>query len=287
MGLDPGEWQMEHWGPSAPESRVLLYGPKGQGKEVFKLAVLELISRRRLAPAEEQDLSEKVSLSGLLSPGPETRPTRHRPLDVVSDLFDEVRSRPSDVDVPGAYLFELARETKRRYGSFDGYVKAEVLPALERRGLYKRRKRRLLPASRWELTRSGEAARAHLERNRELGEQHFAGWVEEDPARARRFIGAAGSSLLLMEALHPSLIHLAEEEEEYDAAPVSPFTYAGAAGSELDPDALDGLGDALSALESWSDGRSSDGGGWFDGGGGGFDGGGGGGSDGGGGGGGF
>ena len=154
--------------------------------------------------------------------------------------------------------------------------------------MYGRRERRLLgilPVTRWELTRSGDAARTQLEQNRKLGEEHFREWINRDPDQAYRFLGLAGSSLLLMEALHPELRHDAEEDDDegvgYPPSVPGPI-------DDVGTDALPDLGGALSALDSWSAGGWSDGGsstggssdgggGWFDGGGGGFDGGGGGG----------
>lgn len=277
-------WITNRWGPTAPESRVLLDGPKGSGAETFRLAVLELIARRRLAVAGESDLPDGKTPTGFLIPGAETRPTGHRPLDAIQELFGKARARTSGVSVK-----RLARATRKRYGSFDGYAKTEVLPALERRGLYERRGRRLLwilPVTRWELTRSGEAARTQLEQNRKLGEEHFREWVNRDLERAYRFLGLAGSSLLLMEALHPELMEMQDLEDEHRVGNAYPVVVPVPSG---DLDALPDLAGALSAQDSWSEGGSGDGGGstgsgwfdggsggWFDGGGGGFDGGGGG-----------
>ena len=281
MDDGPEMWGMNPWGPSAPESCVLLDGPKGLGEEAFRLAVLELIARHRLTVAEESEPRNGTSTARLLLPGPEKRPTGHRPLDAIHDLFEEIRS--SRVEESGLRMKELAKATRKRYGSLDGYAKTEVLPALERRGLYERRERKLLwliPVTRWELTRTGEASRAQLRQNRSVGEEHFGEWVRRDPERAYQFLGLAGSSLLLMEALHPELEDL-EDEHEAVYPPFSPGP-----SSELP-----NLAGALSTQGSWSDsdggGGGNSGGGWFDGGGSGgggwFDGGGGGGFDGGGG----
>ena len=273
------EWIMDRWGPSAPESRVLLDGPKGSGTEAFRLAVLELIARRRLSVAREENLANEKTPSGVLLPGAEARPTGHRPLDAIHELFEGARTRDSGVSVK-----MLARKTRKRYGSLDGYVKTEVLPALQRRGLYEKREKRLLwilPVTRWELTRSGDAARAQLEQNRRLGEDHFREWVERDPQQAYLFLGLAGSSLLLMEALHPELQDMEDLEEDYDRR-VAYFPVVPGPIDDVGTDALPDLGGALSALDSWSasgwsdgGGSTGNGGGWFDGGG--FDGGGGGG----------
>ena len=288
MHRDSGEWTVDRWGPTALESCVLLDGAKGSGAEAFRLAVLESIARRKLAVAGETDLPDGEIPTGLLHPGTDTRPTGARPLDAVQEVFDEARTRTFRGS--GVRVKELSRAARRRYGSLDGYVKAEVLPALERRGLYERRKRKLLwlfPVTRWELTRSGEAARTQLKHNRKLGEEHFGEWVRRDPEQAYRFLGLAGSSLLLMEALHPELRDLQDVEDDDYGGIAYPLGAPGSSG-EIDPNALPDLEGALVALDSWSDGvwgdgggstdgSDSTGGGWFDGGGGGFDGGGGGG----------
>lgn len=280
MGPVSEEWRSHRWGPTAPESCVLLDGRKGSDEEAFRLAVLECVARRRLTVAEQTDLPSEEAPVGLLLPGVETRATGDRPLDALREVFDEASTRSSRSS--GVYVKELAGATRRRYGSLDGYVRTEVLPALERRGLYERRNKKLLglfPITRWELTRTSEASRAQLQRNRKLGEEHFGEWVRREPEQAYRFLGLAGSSLLLMEALHPELRDLQDLEED-DGGGVT-YLPPGPVG---DPGALPDLGGALSASDSWSDGTSSGSGGWFDGGGSGwFDGGGGGGFDGGGG----
>ena len=290
--MDPasGEWKVDRWGPTAPESCVLLDGPKASGAEVFRLAVLESIARRNLSVAGDVDLPDADPPVGVLLAGDRMRPTGERPLDAIQEIFEQIHDRPSRGS--GVHVKKLAKATRRRYGSFDGYVKAEVLPALERRGFYERRKSKLLwllPVTRWELTRSGEAARTQLESNRRLGEQHFGEWLRRDPQQAYGFLGLAGSSLLLMEALHPELRDLQDLEDDHDNDVVYPPVPPGAAG-DADLDALPDLGGAISVMDSWTDGAWGDGagsggGGWFDGGGGngsdggagGFDGGGGGG----------
>lgn len=274
--MSPGskEWTLERWGPTAPESRVLIDGWKRSGREAFRLAVLECVARRRLTVAERTDLPDEEAPPGLLLPGAEARPTGDRPLDALQELFGDARTRSSRGS--GVGVGELTKAARRRYGSLDGYVKTEVLPALQRRGLYERRNEklfRLLPVTRWRLTRTGEASRLQLQQNRRLGEKNFGEWVRSDPEQAYRFLGLAGSSLLLMEALHPDLKDLQEPEDDEGG-----FAYPvpGPAG-DLGPHPLPDLGGALSASDSWSGGAGSGSGGWFGGGGGGFDGGGGGG----------
>ncbi|MBA4115553.1 MAG: hypothetical protein H0X71_03775 [Rubrobacter sp.] len=89
------------------------------------------------------------------------------------------------------------------------------MPALANRGLYQRRERRVLglfKVSRWHITRTGEAARADLEGGRSLGREQFHRWVDSEPTRALAFLGLAGSSVLLMEDLHPDIRRLRDQE---------------------------------------------------------------------------
>jgi hypothetical protein len=95
----------------------------------------------------------------------------------------------------GAPVEALAQAVQQRYGSLDGYVSHEVMPALIERGLYSREEYRqffVVPASRYVLTPAGRAARAELEGLVALGSQQFGGWTRQDPGRALAFMGMAG-----------------------------------------------------------------------------------------------
>ncbi len=93
---------------------MLLDGPKGSGTKAFRLAVLESIARRALTTAAGQ--------TGLLLPGPETRPTGERPIDAIREIFDAARARTSRGT--GVPVKKLARAARRRYGYLDGYARA-------------------------------------------------------------------------------------------------------------------------------------------------------------------
>ena len=112
MHRDSREWSMDRWGPTAPESCVLLYGAKGSGAEAFRLAVLEAIGRRKLAVTGETDKPDGETWTGHLQPGTATRPTGDRPLDAIQEVFDEARA-----ETPrgfGVHIKELSKAARKR-----------------------------------------------------------------------------------------------------------------------------------------------------------------------------
>jgi len=281
------------WELPAPESYALLYGPK-DARQIFKLALLELVARGylELAEIEEPGRFGRSRKTTVLRHGTNRGRPESRSLGAVLSLFTGAVARPvggrqTEMPVP-----DLARSARTHYGSFEGYVEAQVMPALQRRNLFERRMRRRLgifQTLRWEPTHSGEAARAELLGSMALGEERFAGWVDLEPSQALRFLGLAGSSVLLMSPLHPDVRRLRETPEarrsrdDWIAAGYVPV--AGAAADDpggerpgdggdpggldldtlsLDFGALGGLGDASSAIDS---GVDSSGGGFWDGGG--------------------
>lgn len=121
-------------------------------------------------------------------------------------------------------------------------------------------------------------------------ERSFGDWVDREPARALAFLGVAGSSVLLMDAIHPDLQRLREEEEatgyaggvytgdpddtlQDDASPPDSFEPGTLDFGALDLDfgAFGDLGSAFDSIDAGVDagGGGDSGGGGGDGGGGG------------------
>lgn len=227
-GFADNRWPKSHWKLTAPESYALLYGSKAEGPQVFKLALLELVARGwlKLGEIEKRRVSsgrdQKIATLGY---GAKRRGSGGRPLDAVLELFEPHASWASEGGGSGLVpVSALALATRSRYGSFKNYVEVEVMPALAARGLYQQKERRILglfPTSRWEITRTGEAARVELEGNRSLGRDQFHRWVDSDPSQALAFLGITGSSVLLMEELHPDIQRLREREYGSGEAAVS------------------------------------------------------------------
>lgn len=261
-GFADNRWPKSHWKLTAPESYALLYGPKAEETQVFKLALLELVARGWL---EIDEIEQHKASSGrarniaALGYGARRHGSGGRPLDAVLELFEPHASWASEGGGSGLVpVSALALATRSRYGSFKNYVEVEVMPALAARGLYQKEERRILglfPTSRWEITRTGEAARAELEGNRSLGRDQFRRWVDSNPSQALAFLGLTGSSVLLMEELHPDIRRLREREHSSGEAAVSgsvigphgdpetgedrPRETVGDSPGDLDPAALD------------------------------------------------
>ncbi len=276
MASNRDGWPEKPWRLSAPESYVLLHGPKARGNKVFALALMELVARGafRIIRGDQP----------LLMRGPRPARPDARPLAAIWDL------RPA-----GKPVADVARAAKGRYGSLRGYVEREVLAALAERGLYRREAYKILwifPASRHVPTPAGEAARAELEAWRAAGTRGFGELVRRDPARAAAFVGLAGPAVLLMDSLRPDLRLLRERPRRRRAivggGSASVSSYAvGADDDECEPaepvdlpladpvgfdfdfdfdpgtfDSLDSLADAIgSGVDSGGDSGGGDGGG--------------------------
>jgi len=284
--LDSGEvagWPRNRWELSAAESYALLYGPKSSKRsQPFKLAVLELVSRRVLQLAEVGKSgffgSRKIAV---LSRG-EGR-TDNEVLLAVRDLYFACGKTVYRNGVTGAEVKTLAEQAGRLYSSRKGFTEAVVMKALAEQGLYTREQRSflgLIPHQRWAPTRSGEAARAKLVVTMRLGESQFGRWVDRQPNRALAYLGLMGPAVLLMEPLHPDLRRLREEHERSGDSTGSGVAGDGSEGDEspqedapdfgdldfggfdldFDFDVLSDLDGAFDAIDSGVDAGGGDGG---------------------------
>ncbi len=258
MKPEDGGWFGSRWELTAPESYALLYGQKGEGSQIFKLALLELVARGWLELDEIEErgtLLDRTRKIAVLRYGSEGRGSGGPPLDAVLELFETHESWASEGEGSGLVpVSALAQAARGRYGSFKNYVEVEVMPALAGRGLYRPQERRILglfKVSCWEITRAGEAARAALEGSRSLGREQFHSWVDSDPARALAFLGLAGSSVLLMEELHPDIRRIREREYGGEVAVHGGMVGPHGAGPEIDENmSEDAAGDSSGELDA-------------------------------------
>lgn len=262
MEFGKNAWSRSRPELTAPESYVLIYGPRSGGSRPLKLALMELIAGRRLALLDARDRSPlglwKRSVA-LLAPGRDLRPPESRSLTALLDLLDEIPSRTTLDGKSGVPVAEFVREARRKYGWPGGYAESEVAPSLSSRGLYQRASR-LRASSGWKLTRVGEAAQADLERSLELRGKRLSLWVDEDPSQALAYLGIAGSSMMLVKELHHDLRRLHEQQVIHGGFGVEGGGSAtppgdlfkdidlGALGFDLG--ALEGLDNAFSAIGS-------------------------------------
>lgn len=291
--MDTGEiigWPRSRWELSAAETYALLYGPKtSKPSQPFKLAVLELVSRRVLALIE----IEKSGFLGtrkiaVLSRG--EGGTDNRVLLAVRDLFFSCGKTVFPDGVVGVEVKSLAEQAGKRYGQEKGFAEAVVMKSLEEQGFYTRERRSflgLIPYHRWTLTRAGEAAKAQLTVTMRLGESQFGRWVDREPNRALQYLGLVGPAILLMEPLHPELKRLREVQDRIDTSgdsggsstswdddsswddtqdsggfDLGDFDFGGFDLDDLDFDfdVLDGLDDVFDAIDSGVDAGGGDGG---------------------------
>lgn len=283
--MDPGElagWPPKRWELSAAESYALLYGPKtSKPSQSFKLAVLELVSRRVLEMIEvEKSGFFRTKKVALLRRGEGT--TENQVLLEVRDLYlSSARSVYPD-GVSGVEVKSLAERASQQYSSRKGFAEAVVMKALEQRGFFQREQRSFLGIisyQQWALSRSGEAAREQLKLTMRLGESQFGRWVEREPNRALAYLGLVGPAVLLMEPLHPDLQRLHEvqdqsgdgggsgigadsqgEQSSGQDAPESGNLDLHIGDFDLDFDVLGDLGGTFDAIDSGVDAGGGDGG---------------------------
>lgn len=199
------------WDLSAPESGALLWGPETRAGEALKLALLELVVRQalRLVAVKGRRFFVFSKLVNVLAPGASRDQPANRVLRAVLEVTPPSHTYPDGT--VGAPVEQWARAVVARYQRRGGYVQAEVLPALEERGLYVRESYRrlgLFEASRWMLTPAGMAALAELKTLMESGRAAFGLGMEPDLARVRALLGTAGAAVLLLPGLFPELRQL-------------------------------------------------------------------------------
>jgi hypothetical protein len=282
--LDQSEiagWPRNRWELSAAETYTLLYGPQSsKPSQPFKLAVLELVSRRVLDLVEVEKSgffsSKKVAV---LRKGEGT--TDNRVLLAVRDLYFASDKSAYQNGITGVEVKSLAEGAGRQYGPRKGFTEAVVMKSLTEQGFYQREQRSFLgiiPYQRWALTYSGEAARARLTVRMRLGESQFRRWVDQQPNRALAYLGLMGPVILLMEPLQPDLRRLREEHERSGDSGGSGGAGDGSAGEgspqedtldfgdldfgglDLDFDVLSDLDGAFDAIDSGVDAGGGDGG---------------------------
>lgn len=243
MRLEEKGWRGSHWELTAPESYVLVYGPKAGGSRPFKLALMELVAGKCLTLTNAEDsvlFGLWKSRVALLTPGAKHRSPGSRSLSALLDLLDEMSPRTTRAGNVGIPVAKFARKARRKYGWLGGYAETEVMPGLVSRGFYERQEQ----LGFWKITRAGKAARTELERNLAThGRERLSLWVDDDPAQALAFLGIAGSSSLLMEELHPDVRRLRERRQ----TEVGPYLGAEGGAEGDDPEA--GWGDTLGDLD--------------------------------------
>jgi hypothetical protein len=223
MAFERGQHDADGWDLSAPSSQVLLTGAATPNIWAIKLALKELVLRRALVLQRERRrrfliLSADVDV---LSLGRWPDRGTERPLLGVMEAFP--KSTLVHKGLSGTPIDVAAREITRWYRAGGGYVQAEVLPALEWRGYYRRIQQQ--DGQHWQLTEAGERRLEELRALLETGRLQLPAWVQNERELARDYVQAAGSAPLLLG--NPSIwlwgamaVVLAGETLDADAIPV-------------------------------------------------------------------
>ena len=271
------------WPLSAPESYVLLHGPRAKSVEAFKRGLLELVARDVLT-METRERGRLFPLftarTSFLLRGPKM-PWVHSaapPLRSIWDIYSRTSISVSPGDPRGVRVRDLRRSARVLGTPLRNFTSWSVLPALMERGLYERddyAAPRPSRSSRYTETTAGRAARIRLESLLESVDRQLSPAARRDPAEALAIAGGLGSAIFLMDPLLSEVasvgqrirdgitIHLGRNISSLD------LDFEGLDLGALDK--LDGLFDALGDMGSGWDvgGDGGDSGGWGDGDGGG------------------
>lgn len=275
-GLTP-RWQL-----SAPESYVLLHGPRAGSVEAFKKGLLELIARGVIGfkPYSIRVWPWFTSQEALLVSGSNdlTAIQAAPPLRRIYDLYLHATAaspwgspRVRDLGC-SARTLEMPLKT---------YARRVVIPSLLERGLWRSEEHRVLglfPRTTYVETPRGAAARAELDRLTRVAERDLADAVARDPKQALLLVSTLGAAVLLMNPLFPELARLGEqlgtltppgsielrvsEDFDLDAFDLDTGSFSGLAG------AFEAISDSFDGGDGSDSGEGDGGGGWGDGGGG-------------------
>jgi hypothetical protein len=243
------------WEVSAPESQVLLWGPETGDAWLVKQATMELVVRRvlRLVSVPDRRLLVFSKRTNVLIPIRPLDDAASRALLAVTMAFPKAR-RYADgtIGVPVEQVARAVFSQFRKDGSIQvqgeawswsrgGYGASVVLPALERRGLYHREQSKrlgLFPTTTWILTDEGLAALEELRRITAIGRDQFAGWVNDDPAKAKAFVEMAGPAILLLGGVGPLLQRLHQSVASEIAPPEASAGWGGGFRSDAERGAI-------------------------------------------------
>jgi hypothetical protein len=238
------------WELTAPESWALMNGVVAS-TQPFKLALTELLMRGALKIVESTGRLRGKTV--LLVDGPKAQPPSEPVLAPIWELYRGSKTKTTDQGT-GVEVKDLAKAAQSEFGGVSGYVAKHVAPRLSEHGLIEWRPKKVLfvfNSGKWELTPTGEAKKAELQRILDEGQANIEDWVSSDPTRAVAYLGAAGAAILLAPTLFPQLRQLADvSTSDLD------FDF----GDDFDVGSLDSMDSAFDAIDSSVDSGGSDGG---------------------------
>ena len=211
-------WQAKSLGLTAPELQVLIANTDGDARQVFKLALMELLTGDVLERTTvlHRPANAKADVKvGVLRPGSNYDAPLSRSLGVLRDLHKSIPSQMLG-GVTGVPVPDFTRAAARRWGNLQGYARNEVMPVLLARGFYRAEEYRIMwviPATRYVLTHEGQQARDKVLRVLAEAGQNFGGWAANQPATAAQFLAGAGPAALLLPNIYPDIQRLGEAEE--------------------------------------------------------------------------
>ena len=216
----PGDWPANPWRLTAAESYQLRYQGAGHGIDTFKFAVAELVARAalRMDRVELRGHFGRTKQWSCLTDGRRVDAEHAPVLEEVLDLYlalprREVTTLKDGHSLRGVIVEDLAQAAVRHFrkrrldpprSAFDRYRDEWIMPSLVERGLLEAKKRR-----RFSYTEEGRRLDADLERWIDLGAKELPKWALREPSRALAYTGAAGTSILLADAMFPQLELLA------------------------------------------------------------------------------
>ncbi len=184
------------WDLPAPESQVLLTGWKTPNNWAVKLALKELVLKQRLAvtSAKTRRFLILPTQVKILIDGKQPNAALTRTEAAMMSVFP----RPTYYGqrTRGVPVGKAAMDVMRWYRAAGGFVVAEILPELERRGLYtqERQNGQLV----WTMTELGVTQLTRLREILQEGREVLPELLPSDADRAREYFLLAGPAALLI-----------------------------------------------------------------------------------------
>ncbi len=211
---------------TAAEILVLLNPNKTQGREAFKLSLMELLARGVIDLRKEeikgfwgrtQTIDHIRITPGALGQS-SVKPHLHLILGLLS----------RDPSGPGLTMKNLIQAAGVKFGNdFGGFQKDRLLPELVEQGLLEARQEKALwvfPVTRYRLTQKGEAIKQQLEDQIERA-RSIPDMIGTNPAQTAALILGLGSAILLVDEAKSHYAQLSRIMREQQSGGNAPSDY--------------------------------------------------------------
>lgn len=188
--------QKESLGLTPAESLMILDPEKDRGKEMMKFTLIDLLLRKALEVEVRQEKKGKVLKR-------DVKQTYIKRGEAYCKLalkpHEEAFCRPLE-SRESLDLKDLAKEVHETVKGFKGYRDNLVREPLAEQGYFgkEKRKRLLIPYSKYTLTQKGQEVQQKMTHLIKEGEDNLEEWMSKDMAKAKAYLFACGANIFLL-----------------------------------------------------------------------------------------